>query len=666
MVRKYVRKTNRVQYTSQDMQNALQAVRNGEPLRRVANQFAIPPRTLRRHRDCGVAHPDLTILGRYRPDLSPEHEEILVQHVQLMEKSFFGLSSTDVRRLAYDYATKLGLRNTFNRECQMAGKDWFISFLKRHPNLSVHKAEGMNMARLCGFNRQQVDRFFSVYKDLIDSDSYTPMRVWNADETGISCVQSPGYVVATKGSRDVARVISAERGKNVTVLCAQNAAGIYVPPMFIFPRQRMAEGLMNNAPPGSIAHCSASGWADSDSFLKWLQHFVSVAKPLPQEKHIIILDGHHSHKSLAAIEYARENGIEMITLPPHLTHKMQPLDKAFFFPLKTAYNKACNAWMSSNKGKRISMYQIAELFGSAYNSCATVEKAVNGFRACGLWPFNDSVFGDDAFVASQLTEEPDHVAAHSSIPTLNVVPNTDSIEAAHSRHDANTPTIATEPNIATLPQCRAYVPLGATEDNNTTPTQSNACTPTPSDTEFEIITQPERSVCIQPRETNNDNPLLMQNISDIEVRTEIDSGTQAAQSNCASDFVKGLLNKVKASNCRQRKRKTEKSEILTSSPYKKILVEKEQNKKKSLSKNTKKAKPTKKKQATKIKRSESLSQSDEEDETWSCLVCGEPFGDSKPGEIWVKCITCKLWSHEDCTAGEKEYICRNCDSDDDC
>ena len=85
-----------------------------------------------------------------------------------MENSLLGLSSTDVRRLAYDYATKLGLRNTFNRECQMVGKDWFISFLKRNPNLSVRKAEGMNMARLCVFNRQQVDRFFSVYKDLID------------------------------------------------------------------------------------------------------------------------------------------------------------------------------------------------------------------------------------------------------------------------------------------------------------------------------------------------------------------------------------------------------------------------------------------------------------------------------------------------------------------
>ena len=91
------------------------------------------------------------------------------------------IGKCSVHQLA-GYATKLGLRNTFNRECQMAGNGSLV-FLKRHPNLSVRKAEGMNMARLCGFNRQQVDRFFSVYKDLIDSDSYTPMRVWNADET---------------------------------------------------------------------------------------------------------------------------------------------------------------------------------------------------------------------------------------------------------------------------------------------------------------------------------------------------------------------------------------------------------------------------------------------------------------------------------------------------
>lgn len=59
--------------------------------------------------------------------------------------------------------------------------------------------------------------------------------------------------------------------------------------------------------------------------MKRLEHLKSYAKPTNQEKRIIILDGHHSHKTLAAIDSAGDNGIEMITLPPHSTHKMHQI-----------------------------------------------------------------------------------------------------------------------------------------------------------------------------------------------------------------------------------------------------------------------------------------------------------------------------------------------------
>ncbi|KAJ8251266.1 hypothetical protein GJAV_G00219130 [Gymnothorax javanicus] len=44
-----------------------------------------------------------------------------------------------------------------------------------------------------------------------------------------------------------------------------------------------------------------------------------------------------------------------------------------------------------------------------------------------------------------------------------------------------------------------------------------------------------------------------------------------------------------------------------------------------------------------------------------CLVCGETFASSLPGEVWVQCIFCLLWSHEACTEGAAHYICHNCD-----
>ena len=212
----------------------------------------------------------------------------------------------------------------------MAGPDWLQGFLSRHPQLSIRKPEPTNIARAVGFNKEHVEHFFKIFQSILTSHSYSPIRVWNMDKTGISNVHKPANIVATKGARAVGKMTSGEKGKTVTVICATNAVGTYIPPMFIFPRKRKVESLMHNAPTGALGHCTESGWTDEQSFLKWLKHFTTIAKPSKEKKHIIILDGHHSHKTLEAVEYAQLNGIELLTLPPHCTHRMQPLDWAFF------------------------------------------------------------------------------------------------------------------------------------------------------------------------------------------------------------------------------------------------------------------------------------------------------------------------------------------------
>ena len=56
------------------------------------------------------------------------------------------------------------------------------------------------------------------------------------DETGVSNVHKPVNIIATKGARSVGKITSGERGKTVTVICAMNAAGTFVPPTFIYAR----------------------------------------------------------------------------------------------------------------------------------------------------------------------------------------------------------------------------------------------------------------------------------------------------------------------------------------------------------------------------------------------------------------------------------------------
>ena len=140
------------------------------------------------------------------------------------------------------------------------------------------------------------------------------------------------------------------------------------------------------------------------------------------------MDGHHSHKTLAAITFARSKHIQLLVLPPHCTHRMQPLDTTFFKSLKTAYNNAVDSWMVTNPGRRMSFYDMAGVFNTAFN------KPVTGFRVCGLWPYDSDIFTDDDFAAAMLTEEPtshEHPRAHQAtagpssddVPTAGPLPD---------------------------------------------------------------------------------------------------------------------------------------------------------------------------------------------------------------------------------------------------
>ena len=238
-------------------------------------------------------------------------------------------------KLAYEFAERNGLQHVFSRDKKSAGKDWFSSFIKRHPTLSLRQPEATSLARSFGFNAHAVSVF---------------------------CI---------------------------------SASGVYIPPMLIFKRKRMKEELKDGPPAGTIFHCNDSGWMDTDGFNIWLRHFISVVKPTPEEQVLLLLNGHVSHtKHLEAILNARESGVIMLSLPLHTTHRLQPLDVSFFKPLQTYYGQEGDKWLRSHAGRGITTYHVSELLGAAYLRAATMANAVNGFRKCGIWPCDRHAFDD--------------------------------------------------------------------------------------------------------------------------------------------------------------------------------------------------------------------------------------------------------------------------------
>ena len=52
---------------------------------------------------------------------------------------------------------------------------------------------------------------------------------------------------------------------------------------------------------------------------------------------MLLIDGHASHITTAAMEYCVNHKVILLCLLAHTTHLLQPLDVGIFAPLATAY-----------------------------------------------------------------------------------------------------------------------------------------------------------------------------------------------------------------------------------------------------------------------------------------------------------------------------------------
>ena len=75
-------------------------------------------------------------------------------------------------------------------------------------------------------------------------------------------------------------------------------------------------------------------------------------------------------------------------LPPHTTHRSQPLDSCVFGPLKKAWTEVCHTYQQDNPGAVITKYSFTPLFAKAWSQSFTPNNLISGFKKCGIYPFN--------------------------------------------------------------------------------------------------------------------------------------------------------------------------------------------------------------------------------------------------------------------------------------
>jgi hypothetical protein len=92
------------------------------------------------------------------------------------------------------------------------------------------------------------------------------------------------------------------------------------------------------------------------------------------------MDGHGSHISANVIAYCMKHAIDSLTLPPHTSHMLQPLDVSVFASLKRALAKETDAVSRVDYG-RIQRVEWIEMYIRAREDAFTSSNIVSGWRA---------------------------------------------------------------------------------------------------------------------------------------------------------------------------------------------------------------------------------------------------------------------------------------------
>ena len=82
-------------------------------------------------------------------------------------------------------------------------------------------------------------------------------------------------------------------------------------------------------------------WMTRSLFNKWINHFLHHVGQMysisNKNRHLLIMDGHNSHVTLDVAHMARKIGLDLLTIPSHTSHAIQPLDVNIFKLFKTTF-----------------------------------------------------------------------------------------------------------------------------------------------------------------------------------------------------------------------------------------------------------------------------------------------------------------------------------------
>ncbi|XP_050507964.1 uncharacterized protein LOC126885437 [Diabrotica virgifera virgifera] len=433
--------------------------------------------------------------------------------------------------------------------------------------------------------------------------------------------------------------------------------------MFVFPRIRYQEHFIRDGPVGSIGAGNPSGWMQEKSFIIFLKHFQKHTNASLSHKILLVLDNHSPHIHINSLDFCKDNGIVLLSFPPHCSHKLQPLDRSVYGPFKKAINTACDTWMRNHPGKVMTIYDIPGIVTIAMPLVFTQVNIQAGFRKRGIFPFNRDLFQVIDSAPSFATDRPNPNATEevgiSNQHSIRLAPDDESLSPSLLKEDSPSSS-AVSP---TEPETRASTKEFTNSDPKKETSIDHQMLTLIEISELEATITPPRQTSLEPSQEWQAGTVNLE--SDISPRDAVLCQPSEPSTSKQSVFSPETLRpypKAPPRKLGNRGRKTKKSAIYTDTPEKEAArKEYEERQKRLKNRRTKKkvlesstGKVIKNKGKGKAKKMKINTPSEEE---YYCLICLEIYSVSRSGDSWIQCQgSCKQWSHVACILMEVDII----------
>lgn len=405
-------------YSDEALQEAISSVQKKElTLTAASERYGVPIATISRKsrgQNCSQpksGHPTL---------FSNIEEEIFIKYAQVVSEWGFPIDTLDLRVLAHLYLSKIG-RNIPTLRNNTPGRDWAINFMHRHKSqLSFRHASNISSVR-AEINQDTLEHFFNNFETVCNGIS--PDRIINYDETNLSDDPGSKKFICKRGKKYPERVMDSTKSA-ISIMFAGTADGTLLNPYVVYKAEHLWDSWLNGGPPGTRYNRARSGWFDSVCFEDW---FETVIIPYAKKKEgikILLGDNLSSHFSSKVLESCQNYNIKFICLPAKATHILQPLDVAFYAPLKKYWRQILTDWKQKQNGRVKSMTKevFPQLFSLLYQKLTAndtgKQNIISGFKKCGLYPLNRSRPIDRLPKKSQ---DPEHVEKDISISVIDML-----------------------------------------------------------------------------------------------------------------------------------------------------------------------------------------------------------------------------------------------------